>query len=289
MYPLNAIILAGGQSSRFGSDKAEMVIEGQGVLEALINKLRGVCRQIIVVSNAGSITSQIRSNRVSRGQNEKRKQVSFRTPNRYPDVKVVGDVLCGIGPLGGIHAGLLASDTQHNLVLACDMPFINIEFVKYILSQIKPDDMALIPMIHNRAEPLCGIYARGCISVIEGLNTGTKAQLNPLPIPLSLGEGEKRHCRTLSPSLSHEERERGTKDSNVLEGLTDINTAEFQRKKAREFCILQLLDRIGTRYIEEEIIRQFDPQLHMFFNINTLQDMKQAEKMHLDSQDAMGQ
>ncbi|MDI6782282.1 MAG: molybdenum cofactor guanylyltransferase [bacterium] len=209
---LNAIILAGGQSLRFGSDKAEMVIKGKGVLETLINSLSGVCQKIIVVSNA-------------------QHAVSYSA--KHPDVRVVGDVICGIGPLGGIHAGLLASDTQYNLVLACDMPFINTGFVRYMVSQIKPEDMAIIPMIANRAEPLCGIYDRGC--------------------------------------------------SNEIEGLIGTNTVGSQGKKAREFCILRLLDRVRVRYIEEEAIRQFDPQLHMFFNINTRQDMKQAENRSLQS------
>ncbi len=209
MYTLNAIILAGGQGLRFGSDKAEMVIEGKRVLETLINNLSEVCQKIIVVSNA-------------------RNTSSYR--DKYPDVEVVGDVICGIGPLGGIHAGLLSSDTEYNLVLACDMPFVNIGFVGYMTAQIKPEDMAIIPMIHDRAEPLCGIYAKGCIKEIEG--------------------------------------------------LIDTNTMESQGKKTKGFCILRLLDRVRVKYIEEETIRQFDPQMHMFFNINTLQDITQAAKMH---------
>ncbi|MBU0700334.1 molybdenum cofactor guanylyltransferase [bacterium] len=211
MYKTNAIILAGGQSLRFGSNKAEMMIEGKRVIETLIDMLSGVCRQIIVVSNAKDSLLRIYG-------------------DKYPDVKVVSDIICGIGPLGGIHAGLLASDTQHNLVLACDMPFINIGFIKHIISQIKPEDMALIPMIHNRAEPLCGIYTKDCIKIIEG--------------------------------------------------LISTNTVESQGKKSGEFRILQLLNTVRVRYIEEEAVRQFDPQMHMFFNVNTLQDMKQAEKMY---------
>lgn len=210
MYALNAIILAGGQGSRFGSNKAEMIIEGKGVLEILIDGLSGVCQKMIVVSNATNTILRIYS-------------------DKYPDVRVIEDVICGIGPLGGIHAGLLASDTQHNLVLACDMPFISIEFINYMISQIKPEDMTIIPMIHNRAEPLCGIYAKGCIKAIEGL----------------------------------------------------INKDAFKSsgKKAKEFCVLRLLDSVRTRYIEEGAIKQFDPQLRMFFNINTLQDREQAEKI----------
>ncbi len=204
MYPLNAIILAGGQGLRFGSDKAEMVIKGKGVLEALIDNFSEVCQKTIVVSN------------------------TQRTISDHPDVRVVEDVIRNIGPLGGIHAGLLASDTQYNLVLACDMPFINIGFVKYMISLVEPEDMAIIPMINNWVEPLCGIYAKGC--------------------------------------------------SNEIEELISTSMVESQGKKAREFCILRLLDRVRARYIEEEAIRRFDPQLHMFFNINTLQDKKEAEK-----------
>lgn len=201
MPELNIIINAGGQSLRFRSDKAEMVLGGKKVMEILIDKLRGICQQIIIVSN------QLRS-------------------DEYPGVRIVKDVICGIGPLGGIHAGLLSSNTHHNLVLACDMPFINIEFIKYMISQVKPEDEAVIPMIHNRAEPLCGIYARSCIPIIERL-AGTT--------------------------------------TGVIHG-----------EKARGFCILRLLNEVTTRYIEEGMIRQFDPQLRMFFNINTVEELQQV-------------
>lgn len=129
--------------------------------------------------------------------------------------------------LGGIHAGLLASNTYHNLVVACDMPFINIEFIKYMSSQVGTEDDAIIPMIHNRAEPLCGIYARGCIPIIEG--------------------------------------------------LADITTGVIHGGKTSGFCILRLLDEVRVRYIEEGMMRQFDPQLQMFFNINTVEELQQAE------------
>ncbi|MBI4753411.1 molybdenum cofactor guanylyltransferase [Candidatus Desantisbacteria bacterium] len=201
MSELNAIINAGGQSLRFGSDKAEMMLEGKRVIEILIERLQGVCSQIIIVSN------QLKG-------------------DGYHGVRIVKDVICGIGPLGGIHAGLLASNTHHNLVIACDMPFINIEFIKYMIAQVKPEDDAIIPMIHNRAEPLCGIYAGSCIPVIEGL-AGTTTGVHP-------------------------------------------------EKKARGFCVLRLLDEVKVRYIEEEIIRQFDPQMRMFFNINTVEELQQA-------------
>jgi len=203
MSGLNAIINAGGQSLRFGSDKAEMMLEGKRVIETLIERLQGICSQIIIVSN------QLKG-------------------DEYPGVRIVKDVICGIGPLGGIHAGLLASNTHHNLVIACDMPFINIEFIKYMMSQVKPEDKAVIPMIEGRAEPLCGIYARSCILIIEG--------------------------------------------------LTNITTSVVPGEKTRGFCILRLLDEVRARYIEEGIMRQFDPQLHMFFNINTVEDLQQAYK-----------
>lgn len=74
MSELNAIILAGGQSLRFGSDKAEIFIKGKRVLEILIDNLQEVCSQIIIVSN------QLKG-------------------DEYPGVRIVKDILCGIGPL----------------------------------------------------------------------------------------------------------------------------------------------------------------------------------------------
>ena len=70
------------------------------------------------------------------------------------------------GPLGGIYTGLLHSKDMYNFVVACDMPFINPELIKYMLGKISNYDV-VIPEYNNRLQPLCAIYSKSCIRPIE--------------------------------------------------------------------------------------------------------------------------
>jgi len=91
------------------------------------------------------------------------------TPEEYQtlNAETVVDIFPGRGPLGGMHAGLVASPFELNFVTACDMPFINKGLVKYLLAQASADDDAVVPVIGGYPEPLGAVYKRTCIKYIE--------------------------------------------------------------------------------------------------------------------------
>ncbi len=80
---------------------------------------------------------------------------------------MVIDVLPGKGPLGGIYTGLLASKSPYSLVVGCDMPFLNISLLRYMISLIQDFD-AIVPQLETgKIEPLHAIYSRRCTSIIQ--------------------------------------------------------------------------------------------------------------------------
>lgn len=139
---VNAIILAGGENSRMqGEDKAFLRIEGRPIVEILLETLKPLVNKIIVVTNS---------------------------PEKYNKYKVtlVADEALGKGPLMGIYSGLKASSAEYNFVIACDMPFLNEALVSYMIEKRDGYD-ALIPKIDDELHPLCGLYSKNCIPVIE--------------------------------------------------------------------------------------------------------------------------
>lgn len=137
----NGIILAGGQSLRFGEDKAFAKIGNSLMIESLICLLLPLFPGLIVVTNF---------------------------PDKYRGfpVSVVEDEIRGIGPLGGIYSGLLRSDSEYNFVCACDMPYLNPEFVRFMLERDIDSD-AVIPRRSDKIEPLCAVYSKKIIPKIK--------------------------------------------------------------------------------------------------------------------------
>jgi molybdopterin-guanine dinucleotide biosynthesis protein A len=141
MFPLSAIILAGGQSRRMGTPKAMLMLAGHPLLEWVVLRLRPLAADLIIVTNA-PVSCDL------------------------SDAQVVGDLVRGAGALGGLHAGLMAAKHEWALAVACDMPFLNRELLNYLAS-LAIDQDAVVPRLNGVAEPLHALYHRRCLPVIE--------------------------------------------------------------------------------------------------------------------------
>ncbi len=141
--PLTAVILAGGQSRRLGTDKALLRFQGQTLLAASVARLRPLCQEVIVVTN----TPQAHA---------------------HPAARLVGDLFPGKGALGGIYSGLMAAHTTHSLVIACDMPFLNAGLITYMATLATAFDV-VIPRLQENLEPLHAIYGRACLPYMKAL------------------------------------------------------------------------------------------------------------------------
>ncbi len=81
-------------------------------------------------------------------------------------LKVVEDEYPEIGPLGGLHAGLKASASDINIVLACDTPHITPELIRYLIDEV-PDKEAVVPELNGRLHPLTAVYRKTALPAIK--------------------------------------------------------------------------------------------------------------------------
>jgi len=139
------VILAGGLSRRLGRDKAVEPIGGQPLIQRVIQRVEQVCQEIAVV-----VANQDRAAGLP----------------LEPQHQVVLDRYAGAGSLGGIFSGLDAAINQWTLVVACDMPFLNLSLLRHMLA-LREDADAVVPMIEGRPEPTHALYSKACLPFIE--------------------------------------------------------------------------------------------------------------------------
>lgn len=83
----------------------------------------------------------------------------------YTKVRLVKDIIPGYGSLGGLYTGIKEAKYDKCFVIACDMPFINSDLIKYIIAMRGYD--AVVPKTNGRFEPLFALYTKKCLKVIE--------------------------------------------------------------------------------------------------------------------------
>jgi molybdopterin-guanine dinucleotide biosynthesis protein A len=130
----DAFVLAGGQSTRMGRDKALLEIDGRPLLEHMLELLRGL-----------GLNPRICGSR----------------PDLARFAEVVPDNFPQCGPLGGIEAVLAVSDTDLNLFVPVDLPGLPREFLRWIMARAERSHaVATIPRFGDRPQPLCAVYSR---------------------------------------------------------------------------------------------------------------------------------
>lgn len=132
---ITGIVLAGGKSSRMGTDKGILDLNGKKVIDYVIGALQPNVDDIIIVAN-----------------NSNYNNLGYR---------VYKDVIQDCGPMGGIYTGLLNSSTEKNIILSCDIPFVTSPLLNYIISQSGDYDIT-VPEHDGKPEPLCAIYKKHC-------------------------------------------------------------------------------------------------------------------------------
>jgi molybdopterin-guanine dinucleotide biosynthesis protein A len=144
---ISCIVLAGGKGWRLGRDKTLEIIDNRNLLQRVLSQLSSFSNDIIVV------TAKDRS------------LVQF---TDYPGLRVVADTYPGEGALIGVGTGLAESNSWYNLVVACDMPFLNQALLRYMLELSAGFDL-VVPRVDGLVEPLHAVYAKSCLAPIEGL------------------------------------------------------------------------------------------------------------------------
>jgi len=180
------IVLAGGQSSRMGTDKAMLEIEGKFLLQR-------VCEV------AAFLTSSV--------------YVLTAWPDRYrsaltPECQFLLEYSPGNGPLVALTQGLTEIAAEWILLLACDLPLLDADIIQNWadrLTEVPPSTLAVVPYQNARWEPLCGFYRKQSLSslqrFIEKGGRSFQVWLSQIPtIPIAVGETEAvmlSNCNTL--------------------------------------------------------------------------------------------
>jgi molybdopterin-guanine dinucleotide biosynthesis protein A len=138
---ISCIILAGGKNARMGREKAYLRIGERTIIEEQSDALSRIFDEIIIVANSQNYFENI-------------------------DVKVVTDIIPDSGPLGGLYSGLAVSSNIHSFLLACDMPFINLQLIDYMINQIGENDI-VIPVSSKGIETLFAVYSLNCLETIR--------------------------------------------------------------------------------------------------------------------------
>jgi molybdopterin-guanine dinucleotide biosynthesis protein A len=128
---VTGIVLCGGRSTRMGEDKGALPFGHETMLDRVVRIVRAITDDVIVVA---------------------------RTDQQVPaDVSTVHDPVDDLGPLAGIAAGLAASKTDLNVVVACDMPLIKPQVLQRLIDAIGNCD-ACVAVADGHASALCGVY-----------------------------------------------------------------------------------------------------------------------------------
>ncbi len=167
-------VLAGGESSRMGRDKALLELGGVPLVVRAARLVGEVAGPVTVIARAAGSDGYDRLG--------------------FP---VVGDDFPGVGPLGGIATALRHSAHSWNLVIGCDLPYLTRSWLAHLIERATPLPAdALLPASEHGLEPLCAMYHRNCAPAISAaLASGMRkittalAGLHVETIPLDVWKG----------------------------------------------------------------------------------------------------
>ena len=185
---ITGIILAGGKSSRIGSDKGFLLLSSKTFIQYIIEAMQPLVNEIIIVSN-----------------------------NKDYDIynlKRVNDIIENAGPLAGVYSGLHHSNTKNNLVLSCDVPLINTETLKELTDNIE-ENMGVIQLeSFGKTMPLIAVYKKHCENnFLELLQQGERRLRFAV-----------KQCKVKTIILN-KELEKFTTNINTINNLNEITNA----------------------------------------------------------------
>ncbi len=194
----SSIVLAGGKGLRLGRDKALAELDGENLLQRVISRLGFLNSEIIVVVAGAEQSVQVVND---------------------SNLKIVTDAYPGKGPLVGIYSGLLNSNSMYNLVVACDMPFLNKRLIRYMLDVSDGFDIT-IPRLGSMLEPLHAVYSKNCLKAIEKLLAVDKLKIDSLLGTVEVRYVEAGEIDSFDPEHLSFFNVNTKADLNVARGLT---------------------------------------------------------------------
>lgn len=140
---ISAAILSGGKSSRMGTNKSLLQLNGKTVIFHLNELMNSIFENVSIITNEPELYQNIES----------------------PKFK---DIHKGNGPLSGIHSALFHSKTDYVFIISCDIPLINKEIIQSII-EYPSENLIKVPKADGFIQNLCGLYHKSLIPKIEDI------------------------------------------------------------------------------------------------------------------------
>ncbi len=139
--PLTVAIMAGGKSSRMGRDKSFVLFNGRPLIETVLVQVAGLGQETLLITN---------------------------NPASYAHLGLptFSDIYADCGPLAGIYTAVAHASHPHTLIVACDMPWLNRDLLRYLISLRETADV-IVPRWEKYPEPLHAIYSKACLPAIQ--------------------------------------------------------------------------------------------------------------------------
>jgi molybdopterin-guanine dinucleotide biosynthesis protein A len=172
---VTGVILAGGKSTRYGTNKAFAEVQGVRLIERTIRVMGSVCPRLLLVTN---------------------------TPAEYAylQLPMVEDLIKGLGPLGGIYTGLEVIEDENGLFVACDMPFLREDLLRYMVT-LRGDFDAVVPRIDWMVEPLHALYTKKCLPSLRKFIRSEELQILKFFKNIRVRYMEEAEIRKIDPDL----------------------------------------------------------------------------------------
>lgn len=153
LFEAAGFILTGGRSSRMGRDKALLELQGRPMASRTAELARSVVEEVYFVGNP--------------------------EVHGHLGLPVLADKVAGRGPLAGIVTALEHTQRDWNLVLACDLPFLEAECLRTLLAcAVSGEGVdAVVPQTEDGWQPLCAVYHRRCLSTFERILESQKPKI----------------------------------------------------------------------------------------------------------------
>jgi molybdopterin-guanine dinucleotide biosynthesis protein A len=172
----SGVVLCGGQSSRMGINKAFLELDGEPLIGRVVDKLAALSDDLIISANEPELFSG------------------------FP-ARIISDMIPNGGPLSGIHAALMTARHDRAIVVACDMPLLNLSLLRYMLAVGSGFD-AVVPRWRGYHEPLHAIYSIRCVEPIEQILAQGRRRIVALFDQVSVREVSEQEVRLFDTGSS---------------------------------------------------------------------------------------
>ncbi|MFH1051277.1 MAG: molybdenum cofactor guanylyltransferase [bacterium] len=149
---ITGIILSGGKSTRMGENKSFLKIGDVKIIEIVSILMKSLFRELIIITNEPELY-------------------------KFLNIKTYCDIHKNVGPIAGIHSGLINSKTERNFIISCDMPLMTSGMICSIVDY-PSDALITVPKADGFIQQLCGIYSKSLIPVIGKIIEEDNSQEN---------------------------------------------------------------------------------------------------------------